>query len=359
MSAKPPLSNVPAPTLLPEEALAFWDAPGAASPVAHPGLINRTFEVSGEVGEPPRAILQWLNPIFDPTIHLDVEALTRRLEAAGLLTPRLVPSRDGHLWVDDEVGVWRMQTYVEGQTLHRLDGPAQAAAGGALIGRFHAVLSDWRYELVAPRRAIHDTPTRMAALRAALGSCDGHPLAEPAREVGAAVLHDWDAWDGELDLPERVCHGDLKVSNVRFSGDGRQALCLIDLDTVEPMAYACEMGDAWRSWCNPAPEDEPEAVRFDVPIFAAAAAAWLANAPSLAADERRSLVPGIERICLELASRFTADAVMNSYFREDRDRYPEPGAQNLLRARGQLALARAARAARSACEDALTSAPCH
>jgi Ser/Thr protein kinase RdoA (MazF antagonist) len=322
-----------------------------------PGLINRTYLVGGrEVGpptpaDPPLAILQWVNPIFDPRIHHDIDALTRHLAGSGLLTPRLIPTAGGRLWVDDVSGVWRMLTYIDGVTEARLESPGQAAEAGALIGRFHAAVADWDHVFQSPRREIHDTVQRMKELRASLDGCDGHALAAQTRDVGGAILDAWQAWDGEIDLPERVCHGDLKISNVRFDTSGQRAICMIDLDTLEPMPFACEMGDAWRSWCNPTTEDAPDETRFDIEIFRAAARSWLHNAPRLTDAEHRSLVPGLERICLELAGRFAADAVNNSYFREDLARHPVKGSHNLLRAHSQLNLARAVHAQRLACEE--------
>lgn len=334
------------------EALARWSDPGPLRPAPDPGLINRTWLV----GEPPRAVLQWVNPIFDPLIHRDMAAATARLQAAGVPVPRLVPTADGELWVEGGGASWRLLTYLPGRTLHRLADAGQAAEAGALVGRFHAALAGWDYTFEAPRRDIHDTPARMAELEAALEGADGHPLAAPCRELGGEVLCSWAAWDGDLDLPRRPGHGDLKISNLRYDGEGR-AIGLLDLDTLGPIRLDCEMGDAWRSWCNPVGEDDPERVRFDVDLFTAGARAWLAHAPPLAARERRALVPGIERICLELAARFAADAVENSYFREDRERFPAPGVHNLVRARGQMALALAARRARSVCEAVVASSP--
>ena len=48
-----------------------------------------------------------------------------------------------------------------------------------------------------------------------------------------------------MDLPTRVNHGDLKISNLHFNGDDT-GLCLLDLDTIGPGDYSIEMGDAWR-----------------------------------------------------------------------------------------------------------------
>ncbi len=338
--------------MAPEEALCHWGHRAAIRPAPDVGLINQTWEV----GEPVWSILQWVNPIFDPRIHFDIDAVTRRLEACGLETPLLVPTADGRLWIDDERGYWRLMTYIAGQTLHQIRDPALAADAGALVGRFHAALTDWNYVFQAAPRPIHDTLARMAELGDALDGCAGHPLAFPAGELGRTVLEQWARWDGELDQPSRPGHGDLKISNVRFDPAGRRALCLIDFDTLAPIPMVCEMGDAWRSWCNPAGEDDPDRTRFAPELFASSVRAWLAHAPPLEARERRALVPGIERICLELAARFCADALRNSYFREDRERFPEPGTHNLLRARGQLKLARSARACRKDCEAMLESA---
>ncbi len=310
------------------------------------GLINQTWIV----GEPAWGVLQWVNPIFDPAIHHDIEAFTARLEEMGLTTPRLLPTSAGKLWAVDGSGCWRLMTHIPGRTLHRLSNVEQAAAAGHLVGRFHAALDAWEYTIQSPRRHIHDTTFHMAELHGACATIKNHPLAEEAGALGAEVLRGWAEWDGEMPRDRRFSHGDLKVSNLRFEAESDTAIGLIDLDTLGSMPISCEMGDAWRSWCNPAGEDDPDNVVFNLELFEASARAWLAAAPPLSDSERRSLVPGIERICLELAARFCADALRNTYFREDRERYPECGRHNLHRARGQLSLARSARSMRKECE---------
>lgn len=338
--------------MLATEALSRWGLDLPLSPAPDAGLINRTWLV----GEPPQAVLQWVNPIFKPSVHLDIEAITARLAERGLPTPRLLRDAAGALWIEDESACWRLMTFIPGRTLHRLDGPERAAAAGRLVGRFHAATAGWDYAFQHRRPGAHDTLAHMATLRAALDEADGHPLAGPARELGAGILLDWDRWEGDLDQPARVCHGDLKVSNLRFDPSGRDAVCLLDLDTMAALPLSVEMGDAWRSWCNPAGEEDPEASRFDLSLFQASAQAWLSEVGPLSDQERASLVPGVERICLELAARFCADAIRNSYFREDRERHPQRGAHNLLRARSQHQLARSAKAQRAAASEIVASA---
>lgn len=341
------------PSLDPRDALAHWGRAGELRIAPDSGLINGTWLLLGD-GEEPEAVLQWVNPIFDPLIHVDIEAVTTRLAAQGLTTPRLLRTLDGRLWIaDDAAGCWRLQSFVPGVTRHRLDSPEQAAAAGDLVGRFHAALTGWSYTFRAPQRNVHDTPSRMAELQHALSYAGRHALSAEARELGESILGAWRRWleDGTVELPERPCHGDLKVSNLRFSGDQEPVgICLVDLDTLGPQTLAAEMGDAWRSWCNPAGEDDPERVRFDFARFEASARAWSRHLDDLTPAEGEALVPGIERICLELAARFCADAVNNSYFLEDRDAFPEPGRHNLVRAASQRRLAELARAARSRCQ---------
>lgn len=330
-------------------ALARWQHSGSPRP-ADGGLINRTWLVDGADGR-PTAVLQWVNPIFSPLVNDDIQAVTAWLATKGLVTARLLRTPDGLLSIpDDDGGHWRLMTYVPGRTLHAMTGPALARQAGALVGRFHAALADWPGTFQAPRRDIHDTPARMADLRRALDAADGHPLQAPTRDLGQRLLDAWDRWEGTLDLPVRPCHGDLKISNLRFAADSDVAVCLIDLDTLGPLPLSVELGDAWRSWCNPAGESNPDDAHFAVDIFTASMEGWLSTGPALDAVERDSLVPGIERICLELAARFAADAVANSYFREDRQRYPQPGQHNLVRARTQAALAASARQAAPACQ---------
>lgn len=340
------------PRLTPEQAHEHWNLGGPLRPLEDGGLINQTF-VSGS---PPEAALQWLNPIFSPLVNHDIDRVTQRLAERGLPTPRVLPTRTGARWLDDpEAGCWRALSWVAGKTVHAVDSPARARAAGQTLGRFHAALDGWTAPRSAPVRQIHDTPARMAELEAALADHGRHPLHDQVAPVAAAILAAWSRWSGRLDLPTRTCHGDPKISNLRFDAQGA-GLCMIDLDTVGPQTLDCELGDAWRSWCNPAGEDDPDRAHVDLALFSAAAEGFLETAPPLAPGEAAALVPGLERICLELAARFARDALCNDYFREDRARFPAPGAHNLHRARCQLALATDAKARQPACEDALAAA---
>ena len=174
-------------------------------------------------------------------------------------------------------------------------------------------------------------------------ACPQHRLAQGVERVADGVFAAWERWEGRLDGPLRVCHGDLKISNLLFDARG-EGVCLLDLDTIANLSLDIEMGDALRSWCNPAGEDVDDA-RCDPSLFAAASRAWVLACPQ-PREEREAIVPAVERICLELAARFAADALRESYFGWDPKRFPARGEHNLLRAQGQLSLARSVAAQR-------------
>jgi hypothetical protein len=74
------------------------------------------------------------------------------------------------------------------------------------------------------------------------------------------------------------------------------------------------------------------------------------------AETRHALVLGVEWVSLELAARFAADALLESYFGWDARRFPGRGEHNLLRARGQWSLHEAFVATRAEREAMLESA---
>ncbi len=307
-------------------------------PLPGAGLINLTWVV----GDPPQYALQQVNAIFPAATHDRLAAVTDHLAARGLVTPRLVRAPHGALVVRGPEGTaWRLLTWVEGTTYDRVPTPLHARRAAALVARFHATLSDVPCDLTPLRPHAHDTALHMTRLREAVDACGGHRLADGIRCTGEGILAAWGRFRARIDwpdLPERPSHGDLKISNVRFDAAGEKALCLIDLDTLGRLPLPVELGDALRSWCNRGGEDAASAA-FDEAIFAAATEGYLEATPDLEPAERTLLPAGLLRIALELAARFCADALHESYFGWDPSRAPGRGEHALLRAAGQAALA--------------------
>ena len=112
------------------------------------------------------------------------------------------------------------------------------------------------------------------------------------------------------------------------------------------LKLAHELGDMWRSWCNRSTEDDDEAT-LDLDVMRESWAGYQAGFGRAAlADERDAALLGVEWISLELAARFAADALRESYFGWNPAKFRARGEHNLKRARGQWSLHRAFRATR-------------
>lgn len=322
---------------------------GAEIAPAMAGNINATWLVG------PRYVLQRQHPAFSAAVNEDIAVITAHARRAGVPLPELVRTREGQSCVvvaDGALaGTWRVLTRLPGLSHHTLQSVGQARAAGALLGRFHSALRDLRYDFAFTRPHAHDTERHMGVLREALEAHRRHRLHAEVAAVGGELLQRWRDFGPLPELPKRIGHGDMKISNVLFAEDDpERPTGLIDLDTMAWMRLDRELGDALRSWCNRGREDDPEP-SFDVAVFEAAMAGWLGEVRGwIAPIEATSVVSGLLRVCLELSARFAGDALNEAYFGWDPAIASGPGEHHLMRAKNQLGLARLVDAQRSALE---------
>ena len=318
------------------------------------GLINQTWTARDAQGV--ACVLQRVNPVFPAEIHYDIDAVTRHLLAKGVATPILIPTRSRKLWHEHVGAVWRAMTSIDGTSYEALRDADQAREAGRILGVFHRALVDLDHTFGRARLGVHDTTRHLATLRAALDEHRAHREFAKVAALGAEVLELAAEIDMTPDAADRIVHGDPKISNVMFAHDGRRALCLIDLDTVARMPIAFELGDAFRSWCNPKTEDASNAT-FHLTLFEAAIGGYAAGSERLLKPAEWDAIPrAIFRITVELAARFCTDALRERYFAWDSRRFASASEHNQARTRGQLALARTVRAQQAAIEELVTRA---
>lgn len=321
------------------------------------GLINDTYLCEfSDSGEIRKYILQRINTkVFrhPEQVMANVEVVTvhivKRLCAQGTtdpyaVTPALIPARSGGAYIVDGDGLfWRMFHFIEsGAVFDTVTGADHAYEVGRGLGRFQRLVSDLPPErLHDTLPGFHHTPKYLAeyddALKADARGRAAHAVAETEfvsqRRSLAPLLTDLMA-SGKL--PLRVVHNDPKVNNIMIHKTTREALCMLDLDTVKPGLVHFDFGDCVRSAANPAGEDAPDPadVKLALPLFEAVARGYLREARTFLTQKEVELLPAsVKVITFELGLRFLSDHLRgDTYFKITR-----PG-HNLHRARVQFKL---------------------
>ena len=255
----------------------------------------------------------------------------------------LVPAVNGDscVWVEGEA--YRMFVFVTDHiVLQRVENDADLRTCAWAFGRFLMQMRDF------PASALHnvlpyshDSDGRLRAIAAAAEEDRMGRAGECRREIDFLLErreymdHLARMRDQGL-LPVRVTHNDTKVNNVLLDRTTREALCVVDLDTVMPGLAAYDFGDTVRTGASLAGEDsDPDGPVFSMVRFGACASGYLSACGTvLTREEKETLADGALLTTLETAGRFLKDYLIGDvYFR-----ISDPK-QNLRRARTQIRLA--------------------
>ncbi|HPB10866.1 MAG TPA: aminoglycoside phosphotransferase family protein [Kiritimatiellia bacterium] len=319
------------------------------------GIFRNTFaeeqvilqRVNRHVFPQPEAIMRNLHRLT-AHVHAKLEAEADQADRVWQM-PRIVRTRAGNDYFLDENGdTWRVITKIASATaFDEAQNAEHAAECGAVLGHFHWLVSDLDPAgMIDPLPGFHITPGYMAKYDDTLqrvpqakerlnASMEARRMAMfiEERRGFAATLQDA-MQKGELAL--RLMHGDPKVNNIMIDDFTGKGTAMIDLDTVSPGLIHYDFGDALRSICNPAGEEEQNLskVVFDLDLCSAFCKGYMAHARAfLTAADRHYLYDAIRLITFELGLRFFQDYLAGSvYFKI---RQPE---QNLNRARVQFRL---------------------
>lgn len=308
------------------------------------GRINETFLVtaSAKVGDEyidNKYVLQRLHKIFTPSVLEDIEVITNRLEEADIATPKLIRTSKGDLCVKSGGETWRMLTYIRGKTYESIVNNQMAENAAAFIGRFHNALIGLDYKFLHKIPNFHDTESIMKDLKKLTirhKSTDKYKALSPL--TGVILIEYENIKDSIKGLPDRIIHGDLKIDNIRFDDRGREAIALVDLDTLGTNKIVVDIGDAVRSWCRKVRDVDEDGDLFDLDTFRCMMSGYLSTASFMTGEEIKSIPEGVTMMMLELSARYIRDAYEESYFRLDSERYGNLYEQNKMRAYAQMRL---------------------
>lgn len=326
------MSNADTETALSSILTQYDIAPESITPIDI-GLINRTWLV---VDQLHKYILQRVNPMFTADVQHDIDSITRYLHDQGVATPRLIRTLDDKLYCQTQDQIWRMFDYLDGITVNSVENPDIALQAGSVLARFHRALLDMQYQFRNQRSGVHDTGRHLRHLRTALEARHGHARYKDIQPLAIEILETASRLPALPDTVLRKAHGDPKINNFLFDRHTGKGICLLDFDTLGNMALPLEVGDAMRSWCNPAGENSGQAF-FSIENFSAGLQGYACgSATFITPQEWTSILPATQLIYVELAARFCADALNENYFSWDSSRFGSHSEHSQVRALSQL-----------------------
>lgn len=239
-------------------------------------------------------------------------------------------------------GYWNMMVYITESITHEsVQSEEIAFEGGKLIGDFLNLTSDFdASQLTEVIPKFHDMSFRFSQFKASLGSASKErtEIAMPYIDLVWTLkeeMHILQNLKESGDIKLRVTHNDTKISNVLFDKKNK-GLCVIDTDTVMPGIVHYDFGDAIRTICNTAAEDEKnlKLVNFNLEYYKAYVKGFLKEMnSSLSLIEIEYLPLGAKTMIFIMAIRFLTDYLNGDIYYKTK--YPE---HNLDRAKNQFKL---------------------
>lgn len=259
-------------------------------------------------------------------------------------TLNLIEGVQGECYVIDEEGeYWRMYVYIDNAYSFDLVEKVEDFYQSALaFGKFQKQLQQFPAEsLHYTIENFHHTPSRYKTFEKTL-KADSEDRAKTAeaeiafvkeRKAFTSLL--WDLHD-KGDLALKVSHNDTKLNNVLIDKETREALCVIDLDTVMPGFVLDDFGDAIRFGASTGEEDEKDLtkVNFDIKLYQTFVEGFLKGADgSITQVEAIHFPEGAKMLTLECGIRFLTDYLDGDHY--FKTAYAD---HNLVRARTQFKL---------------------
>jgi thiamine kinase-like enzyme len=319
------------------------------------GHINDTFLVKNHEKTLPDYVLQrinhkifkdvplLMNNIYRVTKHINKKRCLSKNSATNLAAPELILTRKNDLFYRDISGnFWRCYTFCPHAIISENKiGNKEAYEGGRAIGKFQVLLADLPGgELHETIPGFHHLKNRMDYLRDAIDNdCVGREQ-EVEELVTKLFVREQEMMQAdnlckEGKLPVRVTHNDTKFNNILFD-ENHCATAIIDLDTVMNGSILYDFGDAVRTLCNTAVEDEEstEKINFNTDLFFNFSRGYLSITKKMLLDiELDWLAFSCKLMTYIMAVRFLTDYINgDAYFKTT---YPR---HNLVRAINQIRL---------------------
>jgi len=277
-----------------------------------------------------------LNNIRLVTGHIRSKLLAEGEPEIDRKVMNYLSTKDGKQYIQDESGnYWTLFLFVsDSHGIEEVTQADQAYSAGNAFGKFQLQLSDLdSSKLIETIPNFHNGKFRCQQFLDAISLNAAGRRASMQTEIDQLLQRSDEMlqlqnWLDQGKLPLRITHNDTKINNILYGPD-EQSLCIIDLDTVMPGTVLFDFGDAIRTLCNSAVEDEPDLSRisFNKAYFEAFTRGYLSESSRfLTKLEIENLVFSCRYMVWEQTIRFLTDYLNGdpyykiSYHEHNRDR---------------------------------------
>ncbi|MCK5528503.1 MAG: aminoglycoside phosphotransferase family protein [Kiritimatiellae bacterium] len=284
--------------------------------------------INKHVFEQPDWIMENMRYITDHVLDIFRAEPSDTLREWGI--PKIVTHNKKDFMIDDDGDFWRAMSMIDdAKSYAKIRNSEHAYEVGIVLGCFHRTVSNLSSDnLHDTLPGFHVTPNYLRQYDEIL---DGNYEAERMNNTPGMknIMNYIDSHRDKVNILQhaleqnelqiRIIHGDPKVDNIMIDNFTGYGIGIIDLDTVKPGLLHYDFGDALRSACNPAGEDETDldSVFFDIDLCAAFVEGYMEQAKNFITEaDRNYLFDAIHLITFELGLRFFQDYLAgDKYFK--------------------------------------------
>ena len=222
---------------------------------------------------------------------------------------------------DEDENIWNLSIFIEDSiTYLKTPNSEIAFEAGKATGLFLENTTNFDVtKLTDILPNFHSITSRYLQFKEALKNASKAKIAKTLDQIDFAEQHieemlQIDKAIEDNRIPLRLTHSDTKISNILFSED--KALCLIDTDTVMKGAIHFDYGDAIRTICNTADEDEKDLslVDFNLEFFKSYTKGFFQELKNITEEEIGYLPVSIKMMPYIMGLRFLTDFLNNNIY---------------------------------------------
>lgn len=254
-----------------------------------------------------------------------------------------VPTSEGLFYfLDGEGNFWNLSIFIEDSRIYEtVPNEKVAFEGGKLTGLFLNLTSDLKVsDFIEVIPKFHDMSFRYEQFEEALNKGNEKRFLVAEEEIRFCLERKEEMMTLQNlkeagELPIRITHNDTKISNILFN-QKEEGIAVIDTDTVMPGIIHYDFGDAIRTMCNSAAEDESDLskVQFNMEFYKNYKRGFLEGlGTGLTKVEKEHLPTAVKTMIFIMGLRFLTDFLNGDvYYKVQFENH------NLVRARNQFKL---------------------